>query len=378
MSGRIYLDHNATAPPAPGIAELLGRLWAEGWGNPSSVHAEGRRARALLETARAQVAAAAGAAPGEVVFCSGGSEADALALRGLVEAGEVDALVIGALEHPAVSATARRLAAAHGLPLTVVPATREGVIEPAAVAAALRGTRRALVAVMLAQNEIGTLNDAAAIAEVAHAEGAVLLVDAVQAFGKLPLDFRALGADLLAISAHKIGGPPGSGALLVRPGRVLTPFCAGGGQESDRRPGTEALPLAVAFGAAAECVAARVAAAPAVGARRDRFEAELQRRVPGTRIAGAPAVRLPNTSALVFEGRDGRAVAAACDARGLAVSAGSACHSGRGGPSAVMLALCFEPRWQAGLVRVSLGPETSDHELARAVEILAEAAGEAA
>lgn len=378
MSGRIYLDHNATAPPAPGIAELLGRLWAEGWGNPSSTHAEGRRARALLEAARAQVAAAAGAAPGEVVFCSGGSEADALALRGLAEAGDVDALVVGALEHPAVSATARRLAGERGLPLAVVPATRDGVIEPEAVAAALAGTRRALVAVMLAQNEIGTLNDAAAVARAAHARGALVLVDAVQAFGKVPLDFRALGADLLALSSHKIGGPPGVGALLVRGGLAPRPFCAGGGQEADRRPGTEALPLAVAFGAAAAAVPARLAAAPAVAARRDRFEAEVLRRVPGTRVAGADAPRLPNTAALVFEARDGRGLAAACDARGLAVSAGSACHAGQAGPSAVMQALGYEPAWQGGLVRVSLGPATTDEDLARAAAILVDAAREAA
>ena len=378
MTGRIYLDHNATAPPAPGVADLLGRLWGAGWGNPSSVHAEGRRARALLETARGQVAAAAGAARGDVVFCSGGSEADALALRGLVDFGGVDALVIGALEHPAVGETSRRLAAARGLPLVTVPATREGVIEPDAVVEALSRTRRALVSVMLAQNEIGTLNDVAAIAARAHAQGAIVHVDAVQAFGKVPLDFGALGADLVSLSSHKIGGPPGVGALLVREGLAPVPFCAGGGQEGDRRPGTEALPLAVAFGAAAERVRERVTSAPAVAARRDRLEAEILRRVPGARVAGAGAPRLPNTTALVFEGRDGRAVAARCDARGLAVSAGSACHSGRGGPSAVMLALGYDAPWQRGLVRVSLGPETADEELAEAAEILAGAAREAA
>ena len=378
MTGRIYLDHNATAPPVPGVADLLGRLWASGWGNPSSAHAEGRRARALLETARGQVAAAAGAVREEVVFCSGGSEADALALRGLVEAGGIDALVIGALEHPAVAETAHRMAAERGLPLISVTATRDGVIEPAAVAAALSGTRRALVSVMLAQNEIGTLNDVAAIAARAHAAGALVHVDAVQAFGKVPVDFRKLGADLVSLSSHKIGGPPGVGALLVRGGLAPVPFCAGGGQEGDRRPGTEALPLAVAFGAAAERVPERLAAAPALSARRDRFESALLRRVPGTRIAGAGAARLPNTAALVFEGRDGRAIAAGCDARGLAVSAGSACHSARGGGSAVMLALGYEARWQRGLVRVSLGPENGDGDLERAVEILADAAREAA
>jgi cysteine desulfurase len=378
VTGRIYLDHNATAPPVPGVADLLGRLWASGWGNPSSAHAEGRRARALLETARGQVAAAAGAVREEVVFCSGGSEADALALRGLVEAGGIDALVIGALEHPAVAETAHRMAAERGLPLISVTATRDGVIEPAAVAAALSGTRRALVSVMLAQNEIGTLNDVAAIAARAHAAGALVHVDAVQAFGKVPVDFRKLGADLVSLSSHKIGGPPGVGALLVRGGLAPVPFCAGGGQEGDRRPGTEALPLAVAFGAAAGRVPERLAAAPALSARRDRFESELLRRVPGTRIAGAGAARLPNTAALVFEGRDGRAIAAGCDARGLAVSAGSACHSARGGGSAVMLALGYEARWQRGLVRVSLGPENRDGDLERAVEILADAAREAA
>ncbi len=378
MSGRIYLDHNATAPPAPGIADLLGRLWAEGWGNPSSAHAEGRRARALLEAARGQVAAAAGATRQAVVFCSGGSESDALALRGLVERGDVDALVIGELEHPAVGETAARLAATHGLPLLTARASKRGVIEPEAVAEALTGTRRALVSVMLAQNEIGTVNDVAAIAARAHAAGALVHVDAVQALGKIALDFAALGADLLSLSSHKIGGPPGVGALLVREGLEPLPFCAGGGQEGDRRPGTEALPLAVAFGAAAERVPERLAAGPAVAARRDRFEAELLRRVPGTRVAGAGAERLPNTTALVFEQRDGRAVAAACDARGLAVSAGSACHAGREGPSAVMRALGLEPAWQRGLVRVSLGPASGDDELARAAAILADAVREAA
>jgi cysteine desulfurase len=377
VTGRIYLDHNATAPPAPGIADLLGRLWAAGWGNPSSAHAEGRRARALLETARGQVAAAAGASRDEVVFCSGGSEADALALRGLVDSGGFDALVIGELEHPAVAETARRLAAARGLPLVAIRATREGVIEPDAVGEALSRTRRALVSVMLAQNEIGTLNDVAAIAARAHALGALLHVDAVQAFGKVPLDFGALGADLVSLSSHKLGGPPGVGALVVREGLTPLPFCAGGGQEGERRPGTEALPLAVAFGAAAERLPERLAAAPAVAARRDRFEAEILRRVPGTRVVGAGASRLPNTTALAFEGRDGRVIAAGCDARGLAVSAGSACHSGHGGPSAVMLALGYETPWQRGLVRVSLGPESGDEELDRAAEFLVDAAREA-
>lgn len=378
MTGRIYLDYNATAPPAPGIPEQLAALWSESWGNPSSTHAEGRRARTLFEEARERVARAVGASRGEVVFCSGGSEADALALRGLIDAGAADSLVVGELEHPAVGETALWLCRARALPLAVARAGPDGVIAADAVAEALRGARRALVSVMLAQNEIGTLNDIPAIAEVAHRSGALLHVDGVQAFGKIALSFDELGADLLSISSHKIGGPPGIGALVLRPGLEPVPFCAGGGQERGRRPGTEAFPLVVALGIAAKGVAARVAAGPLIAARRDRFERELLARVPDALIAGARAPRLPNTAAVLFAGRPGRAIVAACDARGVAVSAGSACHAGEGGPSPVVRVLGVGAAWQQGLVRVSLGPETEEAEIDRALDVLVEALGEAA
>ncbi len=378
MKGRIYLDHNATAPPAPGIPELLATLWSANWGNPSSSHAEGRRARALLEEARERVARAAGASRGAVVFCSGGSESDALALRGLLDSGAAGALVVGELEHPAVADTALWLGRSRGVPLAVARATTDGVVPAEAVGEALRGARRALVSVMLAQNEIGTLNDIPAIAEVAHRAGALLHVDAVQALGKIPLSFDDLGADLLSISSHKIGGPPGIGALIARRGLDPVPFCSGGGQEGGLRPGTEALPLAVAFGAAAEGIAARVAAGAAIAALRDRLEGEIVAHLPGTRIAGARAQRLPNTAALLFAGVSGRALVAACDARGVAVSSGSACHSGGGGASQVVRALGVGEAWQQGLVRVSLGPETAGAEIDRAIDVLVEAVREAA
>ncbi len=370
---RIYLDHNATAPPSAAAVEALRRALADGWGNPSSAHAEGRRARRVLETARAAVAEAAGSEAAQVVFTSGGSEADALALRGLCATGAVETIVAWELEHPAVLETARALDAEGRAALRIVRSRAgDGRLHPADVAAALAGATRPLVAVMLAQNETGAVNDVAAIARAAAARGALVLCDAVQALGKVPVSFADLRVDALVLSAHKVGGAAGAGALILREGLHPAPFCAGGGQEGGRRQGTEPFAAAVAFGAAAREVPVRLQAAPRVADLRDHFEREVIRRVPGTRPALPPGTpRLPNTSALLFEGVRGADVVRLCDEDGLALSAGSACHAGAEGPSPVALALGLPESHRSGLVRASLGPSTSPDDVVRAAAILA-------
>lgn len=370
---RVYLDWNATAPPQPGVAEGVAAAWANAWGNPSSAHGEGRRARIALEEARARIASAVGASSSDVVLTSGGSEADALALRGLVDAGRVRTLVLWALEHPAVLETARWLAERGAAELRLVPATAHGTCAPEAIAEALQGAARPLVSVMLAQNEIGTVNDVAAIAAAARAAGALVHTDAVQALGKVPVDRAALAVDLLSVSAHKIGGPPGAGALVVGPGLDPLPFCLGGGQEHGRRQGTEGWPAVVGFGIAAAGLPARLAQAGTVRALRDRLEGAVRAALPGTLVAGARADRLPNTVAFLFEGVRGADVATAADALGLAVSAGSACHAGAAGRSPVARALGTPASHSAGLVRVSLGPSTTDGEIDAGFERLVRA-----
>lgn len=371
MVTRLYMDYNASTPPAPGVAEAITEFFQQSWGNPSSSHAEGRRARAACEEARGRVAQVLDCASDEVVFTSGGSEADALAIRGLFESGVVDALVLGGLEHPAVMATAQWLAAQRGAVVRSVPPDRSGCITAAAVDKALEGLKRPLVSVMLAQNELGTLNPLAEISTVAKARGALLHSDAVAAFGKIPISVRQLGVDLLTVSAHKIGGPAGTGALIV--GRNLRPaaFCLGGHQEQGRRPGTEALPLVVGFGVAAQAVPQRVLAAAAAIELRARLEALLLERVPGVLIAAATVPRLPNTVAAVFEDVIGVNVVAACDAAGLAVSAGAACHSATGSPT--MLALGLPERFNQGLLRISFGPRVQPEEIDRAAAIVTRA-----
>ncbi|MEZ4467831.1 MAG: cysteine desulfurase family protein, partial [bacterium] len=316
-------------------------------GNPSSVHAAGRRARAAVEAARRQVAQAVGVAPGELIFTSGATEALHLAILGAVPRG--GHVVVSAVEHPAVFG-ACAVAEAR---VSVVPVDGAGRLLPADVAAAVRPDT-ALVAVMAAQNELGTLYP---VAEIARAVGAPLLCDAAQALGRVPVDLPSLGAALAVFSAHKLGGPAGAGALWVRPGMALRPTLAGGPQERGRRAGTEAVAALVGFGAAAALVPRRLAGMAGVVALRDRLEAGLAA-MPGVIFHGNQGVRLPNTSAWRFEGVMGDVLLAALDLEGFCLSSGSACSAGAVEPSPVLRALGLGPAEAGGGLRASSGPRT--------------------
>lgn len=357
---RIYLDHNATCPlRAEARAALLAALDAAG-GNPGSAHAEGRAARRMLEDARERLAAAVGAQRDEVVFTSGGTEANALALR----AAGAGVVAHSPLEHPSLL---RPLAARGGA--RALPVDRWGRVDPAALA----GTDAALVTLALANNETGVVQDVAALARMAHAAGARVHCDASQALGKWPLSFRDLEVDLLTLSAHKAGGPVGIGALLVRKGTPVSPLLLGGEQEGGLRAGTEAAALAAAFAAAAAVAVAQLPEAAPRWARWMReLRAGLQAAEPGMAVnSPEDDGRLPNTLNASFPGRSGAVLVQRLDLEGLAVSHGSACSSGAQRPSAVLLALGLGEERARGALRFSCGPANSDGDARAAAEVVA-------
>lgn len=365
----IYLDHNAITPVRPEArAAITAAL--DVFGNPSSVHQAGRAARDLLDQARGQVARALGARPADVVFTSGATEAAALAIRGLLGAAPPGRrrLVVTAVEHPCVLGLARALER-EGTPLTVVPVDRRGLVDPDAFAGAL-GPDVALAAAMRANNETGVLLPVEALAARAREAGVPLLCDAVQAAGKLPLDVATLGAELVFVTGQKLGGPRGAGALWIAPGLRLAPLL-GGEQERGRRAGTENLPGVAGLGAAFEAaVAALPAEEPRLRALRDRLEAGLVAAVPGARVNGAGAPRLPQTLSVTFEGCDAEALLMALDVDGLCASAGSACHSGNARPSGVLLALGLTEAAARSTLRFSLGWTTTPEEIDRALALV--------
>jgi cysteine desulfurase len=374
VAERAYLDWNATAPLHEAArAAVLAALDA---GNPSSVHAEGREARALVERARAEVAAAVGATPRQIVFTSGATEANALALTPAIEtaddAAPRDGLVVSAIEHPSVH-RGHRFGA---LPVETAAVDRAGVVQVAAVEDALahlaeKGCRRPLVSVMLANNETGVIQPVGEIAVCVHAAGGLVHVDAVQALGRIPLDVRALDADLVTLSSHKVGGPKGAGALVLGPRirHLAAPLIAGGGQERGVRAGTEAVPAIVGFGAAA---AAAVASLPAAVARmsglRTRLAEGLHRIAPFAVELGAEAPRLPNTLAVALAGLAAETAVIAFDLNGVAISAGSACSSGKVAASPVVAAMGF-PELAGSTLRFSVGPATTEAEIDRAIGV---------
>ena len=338
-----YLDYNATAPLRPeALAAMTAALTEPG--NASSVHGPGRRARRLVEEARAKVAALAGADPAWVIFTSGGTEANNHALTGLPAAH----VMVSAGEHDSVLQAAP---AAERLPLTA-----EGVVDLAALAAALaRAPKGALVSVMLANNETGVIQPLAEVTALARQAGAWVHCDAVQAAGKIPLDMAALGVDLLSLSAHKLGGPRGVGALLANPDLPLKPLLRGGGQERRRRAGTENLPGIAGFGAAAEAARSGLAEVQELAELRDRFEREIKVLAPEAKVFGAGAPRLPNTSCVALAGLSAETQIMALDLAGVAVSAGSACSSGKVQPSHVLSAMGAGAEEAGAAIRVSLG-----------------------
>lgn len=366
----IYLDHAATTPLSETAhGAMMPWLNAGVAANPSSVHRSGQRARAALERAREQVAAAVGARSNEIVFLSGATEADAFAIRGTLDAAATDAaLVVSSVEHAAVLAVASR-EEQRGRTVVRLPVGPAGAPTPAALHEALSSLDRpaALVAVMHTNNESGALADIPRLADAAHAHGAALSCDAVQALGFAPLDVRALGADLVALSSHKIGGPQGVGALWIRDGHELVPQALGGEQERGRRAGTHAVAAIVGFGAAAEQVARDVDERARSTARlRDRLESQIVA-LPGVHRNGA-GPRGPKHLSVRVDGVEAEELLIALDAAGIEISAGSACAAGSLEPSHVLMEMGLDRQAARSSVRFSLAPSMTDEEIDRAAE----------
>jgi cysteine desulfurase len=361
---RVYLDHNATTPVDPAVAGAVARTLATEFGNASSVHHFGQQAKAVLDTARSAVAALIGGEPSELVFTSGGTEADNFALRGVAEALEPGGrrhLIASSIEHEAVLNTLKALGR-RGWKATLLPVGTSGIVEPDALRAAMTD-QTALVSVMHANNEIGTIQPVAELARIAHAGGALFHTDAVQSAGKVPVDVRALGVDLLSLSAHKFYGPKGAGALWIKRGTRLAAILTGGKHERNRRAGTENVPAIAGFGVAAGLAAAkRPAEAARVGALRDRIENGVLATVAGTVVNGAPDPRVPNTTNISFEGIEAESLLIALDLEGIAVSTGSACSSGTLEPSHVLRAMGLPTHRTQNSIRISLGAGNTEDE----------------
>jgi cysteine desulfurase len=372
MNLPIYLDYNATTPVAPEVAEAIIPYLLEHFGNPSSAHVFGQRAKLAVAQARAQVAALIRARADEIVFTGSATEANNLALLGVARAlGRPAHLVVSAVEHPAVMAPAKRLEES-GWTVAVVPVDGCGRVSPEAVRRALRPDT-ALVSVMHANNEIGTLHPVAEIAAVVKAHGALMHTDAAQSAGKVPLDVAALGVDLLTLAGHKFYATKGVGALYVRAGTPLGPLLVGGEQERGLRPGTENVPAIVGLGEASRLARERLpVAASRLKALRDRLHEKLREAVPGLRLNGHPEHRLPNTLHVSFPGVAGRELLDR-SASEVAASLGSACHAESDTVSGVLAALGMDAARAMGAVRLSVGWMTTEEEIDRAAAALAAA-----
>ncbi len=366
---RTYLDYNATAPIRPEVIDLMTEVMAEG-GNPSSVHKSGRSARARLDTARNQIGALVNALPPEVIFTSGGTEASDLAINGVAPANSLDEIVISVIEHPCVRASA----ALAGKPVTELPVTLDGVIDLEAAEKvfdrlAAEG-KTALVCVMLANNETGVLQPVQQIGRMIRERKVGLLhCDAVQAAGKIPVDAVMLGVDTMALSSHKIGGPQGVGALIVREGVAISPRISGGGQEMGRRSGTENVAGIAGFGKAAEIAAANLKSYEQLAAVRDRLESELRQSANDVRIFGDEAERLPNTCCFAVPGVSAETALMFLDLAGVEVSSGSACSSGKVAKNYVLAAMGACDVERNAALRVSLGWRSEEADIERFLEV---------
>ena len=371
-SVRIYFDYNATSPPIPDAAEAVARATRDLFGNASSVHYFGQQAKAALDDARSEVARLLNADPSEIVFTSGGTESDNFALRGAAEAAESRGrrhLVATAIEHEAVLNTFKALER-RGWKTTLVPVDQTGIVSPEQVREAMTD-ETALVSVMHANNEIGTIQPIAAIAAITRERGVLMHTDAVQSAGKIPVDVRALGVDLLALSAHKFGGPKGAGALWIKRGTRMQPLLTGGKHERNRRAGTENVPAVVGLGVAARVAEAKRALEGDRLARlRDRLEDGVLARVPGTLVNGRRDARVPNTTNISFERVEAESLLIALDLEGVAVSTGSACSSGALEPSHVLRAMGFPPHRTQNSLRFSLGMFSTEEEVDRVIAVL--------
>jgi cysteine desulfurase len=374
---RVYFDYNATTPLALEVADVVERITREVFGNPSSVHHFGQQAKAAIDEARSAVAGLIGGDASEVVFTSGGTEADNFAIRGV--AGVFEALepgprtkrhlIASSIEHEAVLNTFKALTR-RGWRTTLLPVDATGIVSPAGLREAITDDT-ALVSVMHANNEIGTIQPVAELAAIAHEHGAVMHTDAVQSVGKVPVSVSALGIDLLSLAAHKFNGPKGVGALWIKRGTRLQAILTGGKHERNRRAGTENVPAIAGLGAAATVAAGKLAAEGArVAALRDRLEEGILARVPGTQVNGDRTARVPNTTNISFDRIEAESLLIALDLEGIAVSTGSACSSGTLEPSHVLRAMGLPTHRTQNSLRFSLGMFSTEEEVDRVVDVL--------
>jgi cysteine desulfurase len=369
---RIYLDHNATTPVDPAAADAMMRALQDLFGNASSVHYYGQQAKAAIDDARSSVATLLAAEPSEIIFTSGGTEADNLAIRGAAEALEPTGrkhLITSGIEHEAVLNTFKALAK-RGWRTTILPLDASGIVSSDRLRDAITDDT-ALVSIMHANNEIGTIQPIAELATLAHERGALFHTDAVQTAGKIPVSVRTLGVDLLSVSAHKFYGPKGIGALWVKRGVRLSPFLSGGKQERNRRAGTENVPGVIGMGVAATGALRKMATdAVRLGALRDRLEDGILSSVQGTEVNGSRPGRVPNTTNISFDRIEAESLLIALDLEGIAVSTGSACSSGTLEPSHVLKAMNLSTHRAQNSIRFSLGASNSEEQVDRVIEIL--------
>jgi cysteine desulfurase len=369
---RIYFDYNATTPLAPAVVDAMTVAMHDTFGNASSVHHFGQQAKAALDTARSAVAALLNGDPSEVVFTGGGTEADNFAIRGAAEATEVSGrrhLVASGIEHEAVLNTLRALAR-RGWRTTLLPVDHTGIVSPGRLREVVTDDT-AIVSVMHANNEIGTVQPVAELAAIAHEHGALMHTDAVQSTGKIAVDVRALGVDLLSLSAHKFNGPKGVGALWMKRGTRMQAILTGGKHERNRRAGTENIPGIVGLGVAAGLAGSKLTGEAArVASLRDRLEEGILRAVPGTLVNGERTPRVPNTTNISFERVEAESLLIALDLEGVAVSTGSACSSGTLEPSHVLRAMGLPTHRTQNSLRFSLGMLSTGEEVDHVVDIL--------
>jgi len=364
---RVYFDNSATTPVLPEVLEAMRPYFGERFGNASSIHHHGQETRAAVETARASVAGLLGCRPSEVVFTSGGTEADNLAIFGILRPG--DHVITSAVEHHAVLNACKHLES-QGCAITCLPVDNQGRVDPDGVRSALRPTTR-LITIMMANNETGVLQRVEDIAKIAAEADVYFHTDAVQAAGKVPLNVDNIGCDLLAISGHKLHAPQGVGALYVRKGTALEPMLYGGRHERSRRAGTENVPGIVGLGKAAGLAQARLAKGDTTGKMRDRLERALLQ-IESSGVHGTDAPRVPQTSSMYFDAIDGESLVIALDLKGLAVSTGAACSSGAIEPSHVLTAMGVTPDRARSSIRLSLGHQNTMEEVDLAIALVGE------
>jgi cysteine desulfurase len=374
---RAYFDHNASSPVEPGVLETFVALLRDAPGNASSIHHDGQIAKQRLEMARRQLASLLHCDPKELVFTSGGTESDNLALFGVLRnaPGTRRHLITTAIEHPAVLRACAQLER-EGVEVTCVPVSSGGIVDPSSIRAALR-PETVLISVMHANNETGAIQPVQAIAEIAHDAGVFFHIDGVQAFGKIPVRMDETAADLYSISGHKAGAPKGIGALFVKKGSPVTPLLFGGRHEHGLRAGTENVPAAAALGRAAALIEETLPVdSVRIRGLRDRLERGILAEVPHCGVNAHTAPRLPNTTSIYFDGIEGEAMVISLDLKGFSVSSGSACSSGAVEPSHVLLAMGLSPERARSSLRFSLGRTNTDGEVDRLIAAVASSAAQ--